>query len=405
MSERDAVLAFAVALVTAALLTPLAARLAVRVGAVDRPRDRGLATKDTPLLGGLAIFAAVIVASGLFLNLDGAIGERMRGVLAGAALVTLVGAADDRFELHPLLKLAGQVAAAAIPVAAGVEVSNITLPFVGAVSLGEAGAPLTVLGLVFVMNVVNFSDGIDGLAAGVCAISAVAFAVIAFDLGRGTAGTLAAITAGAAAGFLIHNFPPARVFMGDTGALLLGLLLGCVMVEGAVKTQAVLALIFPLIVLAVPFLDTAFVVLKRLKYRRPVYVADQSHFHHRMSRIGFSQRRTVLYLYGWTLAVAAFAVALRFVPYSDDGGTLNLGWSLVMALLGLLVLAASVYLVYVLEILKLKRLTAMRMRRADPQATEAQIDADTEIRLETGQFDAITPEDLARADAQASPPA
>jgi UDP-GlcNAc:undecaprenyl-phosphate GlcNAc-1-phosphate transferase len=329
----------------------------------------------------------------------------MRGILAGAALITLVGAADDRFELPALLKLAGQIAAAAIPVAAGVEVSNITLPFVGAVSLGEAGGPLTVLGLVFVMNVVNFSDGIDGLAAGVCAISAVAFAIIAFDLGRGTAGTLAAITAGAAAGFLIHNFPPARVFMGDTGALLLGLLLGCVMVEGAVKTQAVLALIFPLIVLAVPFLDTAFVVLKRLKYRRPVYVADQSHFHHRMSRIGFSQRRTVLYLYGWTLTVAAFAVSLRFVPYSDDDGTLNLGWSLVMALIGLLVLAASVYLVYVLEILKLKRLTAIRLRRSDPAATEDQIDADTEIRLETGQFDAITPEDIARADAQASPPA
>ncbi len=256
-------------------------------------------------------------------------------------------------------------------------------------NLGGAGGPITVLGLVFVMNVVNFSDGIDGLAAGVCAISAVAFSIIAFDLGRGTAGTLAAITAGAAAGFLIYNFPPARVFMGDTGALLLGLLLGCVMVEGAVKTQAVLALIFPLIVLAVPFLDTAFVVLKRIKYRRPVYVADQSHFHHRMSQIGFSQRRTVLYLYGWTLCVAGFAVALRFVPYSDNGGRLHAGWSIVMALIGLLVLAASAYLVYVLEILKFKRLTAYRVRAEDPTATDAEIDAQAEEQLETGQFDAI----------------
>jgi UDP-GlcNAc:undecaprenyl-phosphate GlcNAc-1-phosphate transferase len=389
MTERDAVLAFAVAFAVAALLTPLAARLATRIGAVDIPRDRGLATRETPLLGGLAIFAAVLVASLLFLNLDGIVGERMRGVLWGCTLITLVGALDDRFDLHPLLKFAGQFAAAAIPVAAGVEVANITLPFLGPVSLGDAGAPLTVIGLVFVMNVVNFSDGIDGLAAGVCAISAVAFAIIAFDLGRGTAGTLAAITAGAAAGFLVHNFPPAKIFMGDTGALLLGLLLGCVMVEGAVKTQAVLALIFPLIVLAVPFLDTAFVVLKRLKYRRPVYVADQSHFHHRMSRIGFSQRRTVLYLYGWTLCVAAFAVALRFVPYSDDGGSLNAGWSIVMAVIGVLVLAASVYLVYVLEILKLKRLSARTLRRERPAATEAEIDAETEERLETGQFDAI----------------
>ena len=253
------------------------------------------------------------------------------------------------------------------------------------------------------MNVVNFSDGIDGLAAGVCAISAIAFAIIAFDLGRGTAGTLAAITAGAAAGFLVHNFPPAKVFMGDTGAMLLGLLLGCVMVEGAVKTQAVLALIFPLIVLAVPFLDTAFVVLKRLKYRRPVYEADQSHFHHRMSRIGFSQRRTVLYLYGWTLCVAGVRrrAAVRAL-LATTAAHLNVGWTIVMALIGLAVLAASVYLIYVLEILKFKRLTAMRVRRADPTATEAEIDADAEERLETGQFDAILPEDVARADAQAS---
>ncbi len=390
MTERDAALAFAVAFLAAALLTPLAARFATRVGAVDHPRDRGLATRDTPLLGGLAIFAAVLLASLLFLNLDGVVGERMQGILWGAALITLIGALDDRFDLHPLVKLVGQIAAATIPVVAGVEVSNITLPFVGAVSLGDAGGPVTVLGLVFVMNVVNFSDGIDGLAAGVCAISAVAFAIIAFDLGRGTAGTLAAITAGAAAGFLIYNFPPARVFMGDTGALLLGLLLGCVMVEGAVKTQAVLALIFPLIVLAVPFLDTAFVVLKRIKYRRPVYVADQTHFHHRMSQIGFSQRRTVLYLYGWTLCVAGFAVALRFVPYSDDGGSLNAGWSIVMAVIGLFVLAASAYLVYVLEILKFKRLTARRLRDERPAVTEEEIDADAEKRLETGQFDAVS---------------
>jgi UDP-GlcNAc:undecaprenyl-phosphate GlcNAc-1-phosphate transferase len=409
MSVRDAILGFAVAFAAAALLTPVAARFARRVGAVDVPRERGLATRTTPLLGGLAIFAALLLASLLFLNLDGPVGERMRGVLAGAALITLVGALDDRFELNALVKLAGQVAAAAIPVAAGVTVSNFTLPFLGAVDLGDAGGPITVLGLVFVMNVVNFSDGIDGLAAGVCAISAVAFAVIAFDLERNTAGTLAGITAGAAAGFLLHNFPPAKVFMGDTGAMLLGLLLGCIAVEGAVKTQAVLALVFPLIVLAVPFLDTAFVVLKRLKYRRPVYQADQSHFHHRMSRIGFSQRRTVLYLYGWTVCVAGFAVLLRFVPYSDVDGTLNPGWSLVMALIGLAVLAASVYLVYVLEILKFKRLTARRLRRSRPGVTEREIEADATLRIETGQFDAIRPEDVAaagerpRAEPQAPP--
>jgi len=389
MTERDAILAFVVAFVVAVALTPLTARLGRRVGAVDQPRERGLSEHPTPLLGGLAILAAVLVSSFIFLDPGAAEDEKIRGILAGAIIITLVGALDDRFDLPAPVKFIGQIIAATIPVVAGVEVANITLPFVGAVDLGSAGAPLTVLGIVFVINVVNFSDGVDGLAAGVCAISAVAFSVIAFDLGRGSAAVLAAIIAGSAAGFLVFNFHPAKVFMGDAGSNLLGLLLACVAVEGAVKTQVVLALVFPLLVLAVPFLDTTFVVLKRLKYGRPVYVADQSHFHHRMNRIGFSQRKTVLYLYAWTLLVAGFAVALRFVPYSDGAGQLKLGWSLVLIAFGLVVLAASVYLVYVLEILKFRRLRERRLRRADPQLSEEEVARDVFTKLETGQFDAV----------------
>jgi UDP-GlcNAc:undecaprenyl-phosphate/decaprenyl-phosphate GlcNAc-1-phosphate transferase len=177
--------------------------------------------------------------------------------------------------------------------------------------------------------------------------------------------------------------------MGDAGSNLLGLLLGAVAVEGAVKTQAVLALAFPLVVLAVPFLDTTFVVLKRMKYRRAVWRADQNHFHHRFDRIGFSQRRTVLYLYAWTVALAGFAVALRFVPYSDHHGHLHRGWTAFMGALGVLVLAASVYLVYVLEILKFRRLQAMRARRERPDATEEEIDRDVRDRFETGEFEAV----------------
>ena len=212
--------------------------------------------------------------------------------------------------------------AALVLVDAGVVVRNITFPFLGALDFSDLGGPLTVLGIVAVMNVVNFSDGVDGLAAGVCAISAVAFSIIAFDLGRDVAGVLAAITAGAALGFLIHNFHPASVFMGDCGSNLLGLLLGTVIIEGSLKTNALVALIVPLVVLAVPFLDTGFVVAKRIKYRRPVYRGDSNHFHHRFHRIGFSQRRTVLYLYAWTITMAGLAVALRFIPYSDDSGHL-----------------------------------------------------------------------------------
>ena len=384
--KDDALLGFLVALVVAAILTPHVARLARRVGAVDAVKDRGLSRDATPLLGGLAIFAAALVAALLFVPMT----QATKGILGGAALITAVGALDDWRELGPGLKLSGQVAAALVLVLSGVSVESITLPFIHRVDFGTTGDLLTLLGLVGVMNVVNFSDGIDGLAAGVCAISAVAFAVIAFDLGEDAAGVLAAITAGAALGFLVHNFHPASVFMGDCGSNLLGLLLGGVIVEGSLKTNALIALIAPLVVLTVPFLDTGFVVAKRIKYRRPVHRADSNHLHHRFHRMGFSQRRTVLYLYGWTVTMAGLAVALRFVPYSDRGDW-NLGWSLVMALCFAVALAASAYLVLVLEILKLRRLRAWQLRYADPDTTEHEIDAELERELETGEFRALDP--------------
>jgi UDP-GlcNAc:undecaprenyl-phosphate GlcNAc-1-phosphate transferase len=383
--KDDALLGFLVALAVAALLTPPVARLARRIGAVDAVKERGLAREATPLLGGLAIFGAVLAAALLFVPMS----SSTKGILGGAAVITAVGAIDDWRELGAGIKLAGQIAAALVLVLSGVTMDVVTLPFLGRVEFNEAGDVLTLIGLVALMNVVNFSDGIDGLAAGVCAISAAAFAIIAFDLGKDAAGVLAAITAGAAVGFLVHNFHPASVFMGDCGALLLGLLLGGVIVEGSLKTNAVIALIVPLVVLAVPFLDTGFVVAKRIKYRRPVYRADSNHFHHRFHRIGFSQRRTVLYLYAWTVTMAGLAVALRFVPYSDDGGHFNLGWSLVIAACFAVALAASVYLVLVLEILKLRRLRAWQLRHADPDTTEHDIDAEVERELETGEFRAL----------------
>jgi UDP-GlcNAc:undecaprenyl-phosphate GlcNAc-1-phosphate transferase len=385
--KDDALLGFLVALIVAALLTPVVARLARRVGAVDGIKERGLAHEATPLLGGLAIFAAVLVAAFLFVPASSA----MKGILGGAAVVTVVGGLDDWRELSPGAKLSGQTVAALVLVLSGVTVDHVTLPFLHRVDFGGAGDVLTLVGLVGVMNVVNFSDGIDGLAAGVCAISAAAFAVIAFDLGTDAAAVLSAITAGAALGFLVHNFHPASVFMGDCGSNLLGLLLGGVIVEGSLKTNALVALVLPLVVLAVPFLDTGFVVAKRIKYRRPVYQADSNHFHHRFHRIGFSQRRTVLYLYGWTITMAGLAVALRFVPYTDDHGHFDLGWSLVMGLFYVAAFAASIYLVLVLEILKLRRVRAWQLRHADPDTTEHEIDAEVGRELETGEFRALDP--------------
>jgi UDP-GlcNAc:undecaprenyl-phosphate GlcNAc-1-phosphate transferase len=379
----DAFYAALVAFAGTTLLTPAVARFARRIGAVDRNSERGLARTATPLLGGLAILAGTVAAGALFLQTDRG---PWKWVLIAALVIAAIGALDDIRELHPAPKLAGQIVAAFIVVEAGVEVEAFTLPVFERVDLGDFGGPITIIGLVAVMNVVNFSDGIDGLAAGVCAISAAAFSIIAFDLGRENAGILAAIVCGAALGFLVHNFHPAAVFMGDCGSLLLGLLLGVVLVEGSVKTNALVALIIPLVVLAVPFLDTTFVVLKRMKYRRAPWSADANHFHHRFARIGFSQRRTVLYLYAWTLLMALLALGVRFIPYSETGGRLVLGWSLVMAACFAIALAATVYLVYVLEILKLKRL---RARFADPGTSDHEIVAQVERDLETGEFSVV----------------
>jgi UDP-GlcNAc:undecaprenyl-phosphate/decaprenyl-phosphate GlcNAc-1-phosphate transferase len=405
-SNLDALFAFLVAGLLALLLTPLTIRLAVRVGAIDEPNERSLHTAPMPKLGGLAILAGVLVAGFIWLPWDG----ESRAILLGAIAIALVGVADDVFDLSPAVKLLGQTAAVIIPVSSGVTVSDFTFPFFGrldpgsvdlftlpwdgVVHLGDVG---TVIGIVAVINVINLIDGVDGLAAGVCAISAITLAIVALSLDRTAAGVLAALTAGASLGFLRHGFPPASTFMGDTGSNLLGYLLGAVAVQGALKTNAVIALFLPLIILAVPILDTGFVVAKRLKYRRPIYKADRWHFHHRMANIGFSQRRTLLYLYGWTLVMAALALALRFVPYSDDHGSFDPVWTAVMIVFGLLALAASVYLVSVLEILtlrqmRLRQLVGVRREagRAEPAAQE--VDAAVAQELETGSFPVVDPE-------------
>ncbi len=390
MEPIDALWAFLVAAAVALVVTPLSARLAYAVGAVDQPKERGLHGRPMPRLGGLAILLAVLVGGALFLAQT----DQTRGILLGAAAIAVIGAIDDVFDLAAPIKLAGQCVAALIPVLADVRVEAFTLPFIGAVDLGDAGGAVTVLGIVAVMNVVNLTDGVDGLAAGVCTIAAATFAVIALSLDRVDAGVLAALTAGASVGFLKHNFHPASVFMGDAGSNLLGLLLACIAIQGVLKTAAVVALFFPLVILAVPILDTGFVVAKRIKYRQPVYRGDREHFHHRFDRIGFSQRRSVLYLYGWTLALAALGLALRFVPYSDDRGNFHTGWTVVIVAFGVFAATASVYLVYVLEILKFRRFREIQLRRQAAKL-DGPVPSDEEIRaeivrdVETGEFEAV----------------
>ncbi|MCB0827261.1 MAG: undecaprenyl/decaprenyl-phosphate alpha-N-acetylglucosaminyl 1-phosphate transferase [Solirubrobacterales bacterium] len=348
VDTTDAVLAFLAAVLISWAAVPPAERLARRVGAIDEPGPRSQHQVATPAMSGVAILAAIEIAGWIWLPSD----DQTTAILLGAVAIALVGALDDVFELPALVKLGGQIVAAAIPVSAGVHPDALTIPFIGGFELGWTAWPLTIFGIVAVTNIVNLIDGIDGLAAGVVAIAAAAMAVIALSLDRFEAGVLAAITSGAALGYLRHGFPPASSFMGDTGSNLLGFMIAVVSIQGALKTNAVVALAFPLVILALPIFDTAFVVAKRIKYHQPIYQADRWHFHHRMANIGFSQRRTLAYLYGWTLVLALLALALRLVPYSDDRGNFDLLWTAVMAVVILAAIAVTVYLAYVLEIIK-----------------------------------------------------
>jgi UDP-GlcNAc:undecaprenyl-phosphate GlcNAc-1-phosphate transferase len=397
----DALFAFAAAAAIAWLLVPVAEAFAWRIGAIDLPSERSLHVVPTPRLSGIAILIAVCASGAIFLPWD----DQTRAILLGAIVIAMVGMVDDIFDLPPLVKLLGQIVAAVIPVTAGVTVDVFTLPFfggvdpggtelfklplVGHVDLGELG---TVLGIVAMANVVNLIDGVDGLASGVCLISAATLAIIALSLERNPAGILAAITAGGALGFLRHGFPPASSFMGDTGSNLLGYLLGVAAVQGALKTNAVVALAFPMLVLAVPILDTGFVVAKRLKYRRPIYEADAWHFHHRMANIGFSQRRTLAYLYGWTMVMAGVALALRFVPYSDDRGNFDPFWTAVMIAILAFAVGASFYVIYVLEILKLRRFRFRQVAATGAPPVLDAVDREVEHELETGEFRKPNPE-------------
>jgi len=354
----------AVAFVIVVLLTPAVGGMARMLGAVDRPDARRLNRRPIPRLGGLAIFLGIVVPSLAFLDVSGEI----RGVLLGAAVATVVGAVDDFRGLSPPVKLAGQVVAASLPPMFGVWVDHFTFPFVGAVDVPAwLGVPLSIVWIVAVMNMVNFLDGLDGLAAGVCAIAGSTYAVLALSLGKIDPAILCAIVAGACLGFLRHNFFPARIFMGDSGALCLGFILAAVSIEGLLKTASTVVLLLPLLVLAVPILDTSFVVARRLKHNQPIYTADRGHLHHRFLNIGFSQRRAAVTMWLWCGSLAGAALATRFVPFRADGQW-HPWWTLAVVGIAFLALAFSVYVVYLLEIVKLMN---PRIRRRERDGVEA----------------------------------
>ncbi|MDQ3768188.1 MAG: undecaprenyl/decaprenyl-phosphate alpha-N-acetylglucosaminyl 1-phosphate transferase [Actinomycetota bacterium] len=388
--EDGAVLAgLLVALAVALVGTPLAGRLALVAGGVDAGGDRPrIHTAPTPNTGGVAIVLAIVAGSLLFVDIDGS----MAGIFLGLPLVALLGFVDDRRGVRPRIKLLCLTAIVLIPVAGyGLTFDRVTLPLLGDGDLGWIAYPLTILWIVLVANLVNLIDGMDALAAGIVAIAAATLALMAVSFGRLEVAVVAAAVSGATLGFLWHNYHPAKIFMGDSGALSLGYLLAALSVEGLLKTPATITLLAPLLIVAVPLLDTSFVVLKRLKYRRPPFGADHNHFYHRFLRIGFSQRRTAAYLHVWAAALAAWALLVRFVPPRPTGDW-DLGNSLIVGGTGLAVVAGSVWMIYTLEILKFRRLDALRLRRTRPAASEAEIRSKVEQDLETGEFEAVSAE-------------
>jgi UDP-GlcNAc:undecaprenyl-phosphate GlcNAc-1-phosphate transferase len=371
-AHLDVLWGFLVAFAVVVVLTPAVGRVARVLGVVDEPGEaRRMHLRAVPRLGGLAIFLGIFIPGLAFLDLSGA----YRGILLGAAVATAVGMADDFRGLPWALKLAGQGVAAGIAIHFDVYIDRFSLPILGVHELPYwLSVIVTVLWIVGMMNVINLLDGMDGLAAGISAIAGGTFAVLALELGRPEAAVLSAIVAGACLGFLRHNFYPARIFMGDSGSHLLGFILATVAIQGALKTAATVALIFPLIVLAVPLLDTSFVIAKRLKYGRPLTEPTPWHLYHRFRNIGFTQRRAAIYFYVWGLVLAGAALATRFVPFREHGEW-HLWPTVLVSVIGVVALATSLYMVIVLEILKLRRLRAWAGRRT--------AEADEERRLKS----------------------
>ncbi len=335
---REYLLAGVTAAVITFLLVGPVRVLALRLGAVAWPRGRDVHVTPTPRWGGVAMFggvlAGVLMAYQLpALRLAFDYSAEVLGVMAAAAVLVAVGALDDRYELDALTKLAGQVTAAGVLVLSGV--TFVVLPDIlngGQVSLGrETGVLLTVLVTVALVNAMNFIDGLDGLAAGIGAIAAGATGLFALGLvlefGNDplvfAPALIAAVLLGACVGFLPHNFNPARIFMGDSGSMLIGLLLAAATTSASGRriytgTAAdILALFAPVIVLAavvfVPLLDLLMAVIRRTRAGVSPFSADKMHLHHRLLEIGHSQRRAVLLIYLWAGVLAFGAVALALI--------------------------------------------------------------------------------------------
>ncbi len=302
--------AFAVALTASLALTPVVRRLALALGALDRPNERSVHSHPVPLLGGLAVFAAFAAAT-LVTTRGG--DAPVHGVLLGGLVIVLVGLVDDLVTLRPSAKLAGQVLAALVLPAFGVRIDHVTNPFgEGLLWMGLLAVPVTTLWVVAVVNIMNLVDGLDGLATGIGSIAALTLLVAALLQPEPLVlpVLLAAALAGAGIGFLPYNFHPAKIFLGDAGAMFVGYALAATSILGSLKSPAAVTLAVPVLALGLPILDTGLAIYRRWRRGTSIARADREHFHHRLLQLGLSQREAVLAMYlgtGW-LGISALAV-------------------------------------------------------------------------------------------------
>ncbi|HEU5266528.1 MAG TPA: MraY family glycosyltransferase [Jatrophihabitans sp.] len=320
--------------------TPLARFAAIRWRAVAKPRDRDVHAVAIPRMGGVAIFlgfALALFVAGRLPTLHESFrnGPEFAWIVVAAGIICALGVLDDKFELDSLTKLAGQVLATGIMVTlGGVQVGQIGLPWAehSTFVLGsDLAVPVTILFTLLTINALNFIDGLDGLAAGVTVIAATAFFVYSYHLGQGgftdivsPATLLAALLAGTCLGFLPHNFWPARIFMGDSGSMVLGLVLAAASTTATTSTDPqvyqnafgslplLLPLLIPASVLALPLIDLLLAVVRRVARRRSPFAPDKEHLHHRLLQMGHTQRRAVLLLYFWSALVAFGGIGLSF---------------------------------------------------------------------------------------------
>ena len=307
------------ALLISLLLVPFVAKLAVKIGAVDKPNARKVHSKLMPRMGGLAIYLSFFIV--LFLSHD--MTRQHIGLFVGGTVLILVGIIDDMKDIPAKVKLLGQIAAACIVVASGVRVEFMTNFILGGMlPLYIFSAPFTVIWIVAIINAVNLIDGLDGLAAGTSIIAAATMAISGYATGQTEMASMALILIGATLGFLKYNFHPAKIFMGDTGSMFLGYNLAVLAVMGFTKSFTLLSLVTPILVLAIPILDTVFAIIRRKMNNKPIFKPDKNHLHHCLLNYGFSHRNTVLIIYAVSAVLALCGLIMTYLNPAQGMGLL-----------------------------------------------------------------------------------